>query len=287
MARNSEKAVTALARWRNLQLKEAGKLYVERRPTVPADERDLRKAEKWRNQVIREIAKKVTQIQNAGLGEFKIRDINDEINKLLREKSSWEDQILVLNGPDYKKLGPKLLDKEGKEAPGSRGYKYFGAAKDLPGVKELFEQEVAPTRKNRAELMREIDADYYGYLDDYDNLLVEQEEKCEKEARRLKIEAFKNNKQSDNMETDEIVPSEDEEEDDKEKSSDDEDDQIQSIYQENTKRAHKIKKSHIPSMHEVEEAILEQKKKALLSMYVSDELQESEAKVKELAATNL
>jgi pre-mRNA-splicing factor ISY1 len=33
------------------------------------------------------------------------------------------------------------LDKEGREAPGSRGYKYFGAAKDLPGVKELFEQE--------------------------------------------------------------------------------------------------------------------------------------------------
>jgi len=73
--------------------------------------------------VIREIAKKVTQIQNAGLGEFKIRDINDEINKLLREKSNWEDHILALEGPDYKKLGPKLLDKEGREAPGSRGYK--------------------------------------------------------------------------------------------------------------------------------------------------------------------
>ena len=75
-----------------------------------------------------------------------------------------------------------MLDKEGKEAPGSRGYKYFGAAKDLPGVKELFEQEIVPTRKNRAELMREIDAEYYGYLDDDDNLLIPQEEKCEKEG---------------------------------------------------------------------------------------------------------
>lgn len=28
--------------------------------------------------------------------------------------------------------------------------------------------------------MREIDAEYYGYLDDDDNLLVDQEEKCEK-----------------------------------------------------------------------------------------------------------
>ena len=33
-----------------------------------------------------------------------------------------------------------MLDHEGKEVPGNRGYKYFGAAKDLPGVKELFEQ---------------------------------------------------------------------------------------------------------------------------------------------------
>lgn len=30
--------------------------------------------------------------------------------------------------------------------------------------------------------MREIDADYYGYLDDDDNLLIDQEEKCEKEG---------------------------------------------------------------------------------------------------------
>jgi pre-mRNA-splicing factor ISY1 len=67
-----------------------------------SDEYSLKKAEKWRTQVIREIAKKVTQIQNAGLGEFKIRDLNDEINKLLREKEQWEDRIKELDGPDYK-----------------------------------------------------------------------------------------------------------------------------------------------------------------------------------------
>jgi len=37
----------------------------------------------------------------AGLGEFKIRDLNDEINKLLREKGHWQDQIKELGGPDY------------------------------------------------------------------------------------------------------------------------------------------------------------------------------------------
>lgn len=34
-----------------------------------------------------------------------------------------------------------MLDHEGKEVPGNKGYKYFGAARDLPGVRELFEQE--------------------------------------------------------------------------------------------------------------------------------------------------
>ena len=46
--------------------------------------------------MIREISKKVSQIQNAGLGEFRIRDLNDEINKLLREKRHWEARIIEL-----------------------------------------------------------------------------------------------------------------------------------------------------------------------------------------------
>lgn len=39
---------------------------------------------------------------SAGLGEFKIRDLNDEINKLLREKGHWEHRIKELGGPDYR-----------------------------------------------------------------------------------------------------------------------------------------------------------------------------------------
>lgn len=38
----------------------------------------------------------------AGLGEFRIRDLNDEINKLLREKGHWEFRIKELGGPDYR-----------------------------------------------------------------------------------------------------------------------------------------------------------------------------------------
>lgn len=60
--------------------------------------------------------------------------MNDEINKLMREKRHWEVQIKSLGGPDHARVGPKMLDQDGKEVPGNRGYKYFGAAKDLPGI---------------------------------------------------------------------------------------------------------------------------------------------------------
>ncbi|XP_074861761.1 pre-mRNA-splicing factor ISY1 homolog isoform X2 [Carettochelys insculpta] len=182
MARNAEKAMTALARFRQAQLEE-GKVK-ERRPFLASECNELPKAEKWRRQIIGEISKKVAQIQNAGLGEFRIRDLNDEINKLLREKGHWEVRIKELGGPDYARVGPKMLDHEGKEVPGNRGYKYFGAAKDLPGVRELFEKEpLPPPRKTRAELMKAIDAEYYGYRDEDDGVLEPLEQEHEKRGR--------------------------------------------------------------------------------------------------------
>jgi len=55
-----------------------------------------------------------------------------------------------------------------------------------------------PSKKLRGEMMKNIDADYYGYMDDDDGLLVPIEEKCEKEAIRKKIEQWKNSETTDN-----------------------------------------------------------------------------------------
>ncbi|KYN45290.1 Pre-mRNA-splicing factor ISY1 like protein [Trachymyrmex septentrionalis] len=234
--------MTTLARWRAAQNNEGTRKEQERRPYLASECRDLRKAEKWRMQIIREIAKKVAQIQNAGLGEFRIRDLNDEINKLLREKRHWEAQIKELGGPDYSRVGPRMLDHEGRElvtpvgqVPGNRGYKYFGAAKELPGVRELFEQEPPPPpRKTRAELMKDIDADYYGYMDDDDGILIPLEQKAEQEAREKCINEWVAHEKEPEVEIETT--------------------------------AQKL----IPSQQDIQEALLVRKKKELLEKYGLD-----------------
>lgn len=64
-----------------------------------------------------------------------------------------------------------MLDDDGKEVPGTRGYKYFGRARELPGVKEMFSKSstsshlnfsLCPSRSARADIRMR------GYGDDGD-----------------------------------------------------------------------------------------------------------------------
>ncbi|CAD7092212.1 unnamed protein product [Hermetia illucens] len=267
MARNAEKAMTTLARWRAAKEAEAGEK--DRRPYLASECTDLSKCEKYRLEIIREISKKVAQIQNAGLGEFRIRDLNDEINKLLREKRHWENQISALGGPHYRRYGPKTFDAEGREVPGNRGYKYFGAAKDLPGVRELFEQEPPPApRKTRAELMRDIDADYYGYRDDDDGVLIPLEEKVEKLAMQKAIQEWKERILQgavDTEEEEEIYKSEPKQDEDEKMANSEETDPMELLGPRFTAHV------PVPTQKDVEAALLRKRKQELLERYCMDE----------------
>mmetsp|Transcript_25353 Transcript_25353/g.70929 ORF Transcript_25353/g.70929 Transcript_25353/m.70929 type:complete len:276 (-) Transcript_25353:123-950(-) len=194
MARNEEKANSMLNRF--LAAKGAdGKEPKKKRPYLATDCRDLNEADQWRQQILREIGRKVMEIQNAGLGEHRLRDLNDEINKLIREKGHWERRIVDLGGPNYAKSAPKVADNEGNviaDATGKgAGYRYFGAAKQLPGVKELFEKEKPrQIRRTRHDMYRHIDADYYGFRDDEDGMLEALEGPAEKKMRRQALEEW-------------------------------------------------------------------------------------------------
>ena len=160
----------------------------KKRPYLASLCSDLTEAEKWRTQIIREISNLVLLIQNPGLGEGKIRDMNDHINKLIREKRHWERRIIELGGQNHLRTTvQKLGDGESWiDEPGSRNYKYFGAAKDLPGVRELFAKpDQGPARKTKAELLKSINCDYFGFRDEDDGVLLPLELAAERRVREL------------------------------------------------------------------------------------------------------
>ncbi|XP_036177659.1 pre-mRNA-splicing factor ISY1 homolog isoform X5 [Myotis myotis] len=248
MARNAEKAMTALARFRQAQLEE-GKvklLFRNEDPSLPQNVLSCRK-----------------------LRSGDDRSLERSLKKWLKFRM---------------KVGPKMLDHEGKEVPGNRGYKYFGAAKDLPGVRELFEKEpLPPPRKTRAELMKAIDFEYYGYLDEDDGVIVPLEQEYEKKFRAQLVEKWKaerearlarGEKEEEEEEEEEIniyavTEEESDEEGSQEKGGEDEQQKF-------------IAHVPVPSQQEIEEALVRRKKMELLQKYASETLQAQSEEAKRL-----
>ncbi|KAL1971006.1 hypothetical protein VTN77DRAFT_2840 [Rasamsonia byssochlamydoides] len=198
MARNSEKAQSMLFRFRAAQAADLGILDIgrTRRPKAITSVDSIPTCEKWRGQVLKEISRKVSRIQDPSLSDYQIRDLNDEINKLMREKWMWEMQIRNLGGPNYMRGGGRVYDDEGREIPGGgKGYRYFGRARELPGVKEMFEAAARKARRPAEEdedggggragdmARKHVDAAYFGYGRDEDEAtLLAYEQEREKEA---------------------------------------------------------------------------------------------------------
>ncbi|KAI0672261.1 Isy1-domain-containing protein [Trametes maxima] len=186
MARNEEKAQSMLYRFREAQAAELGLgTRSDRRPRMASACKSLRECERWRGEILREISRKVSKIQDAGLTDYEVRDLNDEINRLLREKRHWENQIVALGGANYRR-NVAMLDDDGKEVPGTKGYKYFGRAKELPGVKELFvSKKTEEDEENRVHAFyRKFERQgpgYFGDLDEADGALLEFEARAEEE----------------------------------------------------------------------------------------------------------
>lgn len=185
-----------LFRFRAAQAADLGILDIARtrRPKGITQIDSIPTAEKWRGQVLKEISRKVSRIQDPSLSDYQIRDLNDEINKLMREKWMWEMQIRNLGGPNYTRGGGRVYDDDGREIPGGgKGYKYFGRARELPGVKEMFEaaarknqpdEDDAASAKKAGDMLRKhVDAAYFGYgRDEEDGILLAYEQNREKEA---------------------------------------------------------------------------------------------------------
>src|ERR1700676_5466912 len=99
----------------------------------------------------------------------------------------WGGRIMGLEGDvllmmrDGRSLAIKDIGIMGGQ--GSYQVSTQGVGVDV-GVKELFEaaQPLPSTKKQRSELRKNVDADYYGYRDDDDGTLLEYEETQEEIA---------------------------------------------------------------------------------------------------------
>lgn len=239
-----------------------------RRPYLASECRDLDQADKWRQEILREIGKLVMEIQNEGLGEHRLRDMNDQINKLTREKHHWEKQIIKLGGPNYIAQGRRAMDEAAQEGfvdgmdQRGGGYRYYGAAKNLPGVKELFQKpEKRTVRRTRAQMYRNIDMDYYGMRDDDDGVLIKLEAEATEKARAEAVaewEAEQARREADGGK----------------KRRQQEDDDFEALT--GGFKAY----VPLPDNKDIEALVLAKKKKDLLAKYASPALQEQEAEAK-------
>lgn len=260
-----------------------GPYAAKKRPKIASEVSTVKECEHWRGELLRGVAKKIGEIQNAALGEHRIRDLNDEINKDLREKGYWDDQIKALGGPDYKAQAPKDVETYGAELASHTGYKYFGAAKDLPGVRELFETEVAPEapRKTRKQLFKNIQPDYYGWRDEEDGMLLLAEQEAEiaavqKEVARWEAERAK--AKSSSKEPSEPEPKRAKQAQEK---------AVEASPPSETKAVVDFKAYvDVPTLKDIERLILEKKKRALLQRYASEDMQKQTSESSELLKGN-
>lgn len=197
MARNEEKAQNLFNKWTAFK-KDFHSSSGNRQPLLASECESIVDADKFRKEVIRDVTKKISMIQNASIGEFRIREINDEINKLMKKKFYWDTRIRELGGPEARK-GRQFYDVEGQELPGIPGYRYYGAAKELPGVRELFaenkdDQEERRKRRSRTDMFKHVTPDYYGYRDDDDGILAVKELEKEKDHRAAALKDFQERK---------------------------------------------------------------------------------------------
>ena len=178
MARNEEKAMAMLNRWvqmkRDINQRKGGKQIDKniKRPDDPKEVKTVSEAEIWKANLVKQIIKKVSEIQNGSLGEYRIRELNDSINEMLIEKSKWEDRIRELGGRNYDSSDDQMPDSKvdtDQVMKDRNGYQYFGAAKNLPEVKQLMKHEAPHAPKTGLkELQQRVTPYYLGMANESD-----------------------------------------------------------------------------------------------------------------------
>ena len=153
--------------------KESGALDTnpQNRPKYVQKVQSIPQAEIWRNIVLGEISSKLTQINDTQTSDARLRELNDALNQLFKEKRSWEYHIKNLGGNDYIHNTKDMINSGVNVA----GWRYFGRAKELPDVKTMIEEKKRQNKRGNGgeskDLDKRLDDYYYGKQKDSKQLL--------------------------------------------------------------------------------------------------------------------
>lgn len=93
-----------------------------------------------RRELRKSLSRQIMRIQDASLESDTIRRLNDQINESLRTVRAWDECLL--------RLGHRMEREEGADGAlygneniNVHGYWYFGRARELPGVRELLQEQ--------------------------------------------------------------------------------------------------------------------------------------------------
>ncbi|EDK46988.1 hypothetical protein LELG_05169 [Lodderomyces elongisporus NRRL YB-4239] len=158
--------------------------------------KSLPQAEKWRSIVLGEISSKLTEINDPSVNNLRIQELNDDLNKLVKDKRTWEYRIKELGGNDY--LRSKDITSTGLC---SEGIWYFGRAKLLVDKKNVDLNTTTNTTKVEQRLKgkplkqelsimtsrrKRLDDQYYGKMETKELLEYEQNRSKELAIARTK-----------------------------------------------------------------------------------------------------
>lgn len=94
-----------LNRWSEFR-KEEKFGRIDHRPALTTMEDSMERAQGWRMEIVKEIARMISEIQAENLDQHRVRDLNDQINKRMRLKRAWEHRIVELGGPNFLGVHP-------------------------------------------------------------------------------------------------------------------------------------------------------------------------------------
>ncbi|CCG25067.1 Isy1 pre-mRNA-splicing factor [Candida orthopsilosis Co 90-125] len=181
----------SLNNFQQYKSKESGALDTnpQNRPRYVQKVQSIPQAEIWRNIVLGEISSKLTQINDSQTSDVRLRELNDALNQLFKEKRSWEYHIKNLGGNDYIHNVKDMINSGVNVA----GWRYFGRAKGLPDVKKMIEEKKGQIEKQNGgestkDLEKRLDDHYYGKLKDSKHLLDYESKQSEQLLKRKESE---------------------------------------------------------------------------------------------------